>query len=140
MKTLPVVARELREQIEEATDPNDPAKLPEYTTSLRDGIDTIVSLLSEDPTMAALALHEQIKFVNKQPVVMLSDRNKVSAEDWPTVKSVILVRPEAHKAVKLLEEANLQEVLVIAVIANFKLKQRHVESAAQEEEGQYESV
>ena len=140
MKELRTVASELREQVEEVTDPNDPTKLPQYTATLRDGIDSLVPLLSDDPTMAALAFHGQIKFVNKKPIVEVLERNEALAEDWPAVKQSIRVRPEAHGAVKLLEEANLQEVLVIAVVANFKHKQRQVEHAAQEEEESYEPV
>lgn len=140
MKALHVVVSELREQLEEATDPKDPTKLPQYTAALRDGIDSIVPLLQEDSTMAALAFHGQIKFVDKRAMTTYADQNGFAKDDWTGVKKSILVRPAAHKAVKLLEEANLQEVLVIAVVANFKLNQRQVENAAQKEEGEYESV
>lgn len=140
MKKLSDVVCELREQIEEATDPKNPNKLLGYTEALRDGMSSIITELNDDPTLAALAFHGQIKFVNKRAVEAISERNNISQDDWKSLKEAISVRPGAHKAVKLLEEASLQGVLVIAVIANFKLKeQRHAESAAQEE-GEYEQV
>lgn len=134
MKTLKAVVDELREQVEEATDPTDPKKLTGYTGAILGGLESLISVLSDDPTMAALALHGQIKFEDNRPLIALTDRIKISKNDWPPVKAAVKMRPKAHQAVKLLEEANLQQVLVIAVVANFKLNQRRAESAIQEEE------
>lgn len=140
MKELRVVVRELREQIEEATDPKDRNKLPQYTEALRNGIDSIIPLLMEDSTIAAIAFYEQIKIANKRVITLYVDRDVFVKEDWAVIKKNILVRPAAHNAVKILEEANLQEVLVIAVLANFKLNQRQIEKEAHNEEEKYESV
>lgn len=124
MKTLTVVAVELREQVEEATDPKDPKRLPQYTASLRDGMDSLVSMLTDDPTMAALAFHNQIKFDDQSVLNGIVDRDVASEGDWVLLKRAIQMRPDAHKAVKTLEQAGLEAVLVTAVVANFKLKQQ----------------
>ena len=133
MKSANAVARELREQVEEATDPKDPSKLQQYTGGIRDGIEALVPMLPEDPTMAALAFHGQIQFVDRRTIALI-ENGKPSKEDWAVLKKAIHMRPQAHTAVKVLEEADLMNVLVIAVMANFKLKQSRAESAAQEEE------
>ena len=133
MKSANAVARELREQVEEATDPKDPSKLQQYTGGIRDGIEALVPMLTEDPTMAALAFHGQIQFVDRRTIALI-ENGKPSKEDWAVLKKAIHMRPQAHTAVKVLEEADLMNVLVIAVMANFKLKQSRAESAAQEEE------
>lgn len=141
MKSLRVIAQELREQVEEATDPKDPSKLKEYTASLRDGIDALVSLLTDDPTLAALALHGQIKFEKPQMVAELAERGGIVKDDWLLVKPTILVRPAAHAAVKAMETAQLKDVLAAAVVANFILsKNKTEEKTKKEEEEAYESV
>ena len=141
MKTLRKIAQELREQVEEATDPKEPSKLRDYTQSLRDGMDSLVSLLSEDPTIAALALHGQIKFEKTQFVQELAERGVVVKDDYLLVKPLILVRPAAHAAVKAMETAQLEEVLAAAVVANFILAtNKTAQKAQKEEEEQYESV
>ncbi|MEN9524385.1 MAG: hypothetical protein RL536_454 [Candidatus Parcubacteria bacterium] len=135
MKKIEVVTGELREQVEEATDPRDPRRLPFYTRSICDNIESLVSILSEDPTMAALAFHNQIKFDNRSVLDQMATRKTVSRADWPQVKQAIQMRPEAHVAVKMLEEAGLEDVLVMAVVANFNLKQLgRAQSEAREEE------
>jgi len=121
VKTLKRITDELREQVEEATNPKDPSQLVNYTASLRDGIDAIASLLPDDPTLLALALHGQIKFLKPQICQELVDRGGIVKEDWILVKPTILVRPTAHAAVKAAENAQLEEVLAVAVVANFIL-------------------
>ena len=133
-KGIKTVVNELREQVEELMDPKDPTRLSRYTADLRGGIDSLVSLLEEDPTMVALAFHGQIKFKGKREIATMSERSRFVKDDWDFVKKAILMHTEAHKAVKILEEANLQEVLVIAVIANFKLKQRKASETVLKEE------
>jgi len=129
------VVNELREQIEEATDPKDPNKLPQYTASLRDGIDSFVSMLTDDPTMAALAFHNQIRYDNQSVMIKIVEHDTVSGSDWPLIKQSIQVRPDAHKAVKTLEQAGLEAVLATAVAANFKLtQQRRAQREALEQE------
>ncbi len=141
MKTLRKIAEELREQIEEATDPKDPSKLKEYTASLRDGMEALASLLPDDPTLAALALHGQSKFEKPQFVQELAERGVVVKDNWLLVKPTILVRPTAHATVKAMETAQLEEVLAAAVVANFILtKNKSAEKAQKEEEELYESV
>lgn len=141
MKSLRTIAQELREQVEEATDPKDPSKLKNYTASLRDGIDALVSLLTDDPTLAALALHGQIKFEKPQMAVELAERGGIVKDDWLLVKPTILVRPAAHAAVKAMETAGLEEVLAAAVVANFMLaRNKTAEKNKKEEDELYESV
>lgn len=140
MKRLTVVTDELREQVEEATDPKDPTRLPKYTASLRDGIDSLVPMLNDDPTMAALAFHNQIRFDNVSVLDGIVTRNAVVVEDWLLLKQAIQVRTNAHKTVKTLEKAGLEVVLATAVVANFKLTQLHRaqrEALETEEEFQY---
>ena len=141
MKKLDAVVVELREQIEEATDPKDPKKLTEYTSSLLDGIGSVVPMLLEDPTMAALAFHGQIKFAEGSALGQLAERKNLSGGDWLTVKPSIQVRPAAHDAVRVLEEAGLEVVLAIAMVANFKLKKlRRAQHEAEEEEEEFQNV
>ena len=141
MKKLTVVAAELREQVEEATDPKDPKRLPQYTASLRDGIDSLVPMLTDDPTMAALAFHNQIRFDDQSVLNGIVDRDMASEGDWPLLKRAIQMRPDAHKAVKTLEQAGLEAVLVTAVVANFKLKQlRRAQREALEEQEEFQNV
>lgn len=141
MKRLTVVTAELREQVEEATDPKDPSRLPQYTASLRDSIDSLVPMLNSDPTMAALAFHNQVRFDDQPTLEKIVARDTALKEDWPILKRAIQVRPVAHKAVKTLEEVGLEVVLVTAVVANFKLKQmRRAQREALEEQEEYENV
>ncbi len=141
MKTLKKIAEELREQVEEATDPKDPSKLANYTASLRDGMDSLVSLLADDPTIAALAFNGQIKFEKTQFVQELADRGGIVRDDWLLVKPTILVRPAAHAAVKALETAQLEDVLAAAVVANFILsRNRKQQNEKKEEEETHESI
>ena len=138
MKMLSTVVKELREQVEEATDPKDSTKLIRYLEALREGIGSLVDLLPNDPTIAALAFYGQIRFVGSNGVfVECAEKGSFVKDDWAGIKGSILVKPVAHGAFRLLEEKNLQEVLAIAVVANYKLKQRCGVEAEQEE---YETV
>ncbi len=120
MKRLSMVARELREQVEEVTDPKDPTRLPQYTAWLRYGIDSIVPLLLNDPTMAALALHNQIRFDDHVVMNRIVDGDVADKGHWPLLKRAIQMRPAAHEVVRILEQKGLEVVLVTAVVANFK--------------------
>ncbi|MFA6295610.1 MAG: hypothetical protein WC666_04330 [Candidatus Paceibacterota bacterium] len=136
------VVIELREQIEEITDPVNPEKLRGYVLALRDGIDKVVPMLSEDPTMAATALYNQIQFKNNTEVFnVIIERDIVEGQDWPSIKPLITVRSGAKKAIKVLEQAGLERVLVIAVIANFELKnRRRVQDEMLKEKEEFQDV
>lgn len=135
MKSLSVVTMELREQVEEATDPKDPSKLIQYTKSLRDNIAEILPLLEDDPTMAALAFHNQIQFDDQSILAEVAAREMVSGEDWDAVKKTIKMRESAHEAVRIIEMGKLEAVLVAAVAANFRLtlRRRALREASEEE-------
>ncbi len=142
MKRLNEITKELREQVEEVTDPRDPSKLKKYTESLRDGMESVISLLPDDPTLAALALYGQVKVVKPKEIAVIAERGFVISDDWiVVVKPAILVRPEAHAMMKVIEDAKLGEILAAAVVANFSLATiAKNKNAEKEESEQYESI
>ena len=134
MKRLNEITKELREQVEEVTDPRDPSKLKKYTESLRDGMEAVISLLPDDATLAALALYGQVKVVKLKEIAVIAERGVVILDDWiVVVKPAILVRPEAHAMMKVIEDAKLGEILAAAVVANFSLtKNKNTEKEERE--------
>jgi|GEM_PF-1252396 len=122
-KPLSIVAQEFQQQVLDTTDPTKPEKLKNYMEGYRTQIGQILHLLADDPCMAAFAMHGVVAFQDHRLMNGIVQRDAAVATDWPLVKKTLSVHPDAHKVVKLLEDQNLHEVLVAAMVANFVLEQ-----------------
>jgi hypothetical protein len=121
MNKLSSYLKDFRDQVKAATNPRKPEILKEVIGGYRDGIGSLIPALSADPLMAAMAFHQQIRFVTPRVANEISERDTVLTGDWPALKESVTLRIEAHAAVKTLEDAGLQDILVFAFVMNYKL-------------------
>jgi hypothetical protein len=104
-------------------------------------IESIISGLEVDPTMAALALHGLIRpkavggVQNRKMILEMLKSDVINGDDWMIIRSTIVVHQSAHRAIERLEEKELQRVLVAAVVANIALQSK---SKRREEVMEYE--
>lgn len=115
---LRLLTEDIRAQIEEATDPDDPMYFSVYQKSIIDGLVQVPELCQDDLTYLALALVNGVRFTD----VFTEDDAELALQegvdmDWQRLRGVVETTTRIRNLVVTLESKGFEEQLTIVCVA-----------------------